>query len=322
VNGEEDASGFQAPEYRNPPEPRSHAEVYSQSIEAENWQGAKSKHPSQLHGIKGWSVLGIIPLFDLVWDICPDIMHIIKNLFERFFGTLLAGARVPKDNKNFRKPSDTTSETFHADLANYNAELDEHKRATRRATISTLSAYGKNQIDVRCRKLAGVKKTGIPLNLVPFDTIPGHAKMKAATWVAVLRYHVPYLLYGVGDKSVREALLKISEVLRDVLAATCDFDPDDDMSTQQQTAKCTALKKKIVLAMVELERRLPSSEMCYFVHEIVHVADFIFRWNNVRNYWCFVCERFVGYVKGFVKNRHLTLESLVRFTLCLCSANN
>jgi len=186
------------------------------------------------------------------------------------------------------------------------------------AKTSTLSAYGKNQIDIRCRKLTGDKRTVIPLNLVPFDTIPGHAKMKAATWVAVLRFHVPYLLYGVEDKLVREALLIISEVLRDVLAATCDFDPEDEVTTQEQTDKCNALKTKIVLAMVELERRLPSSEMSYFVHEIVHIGDFIFRLNNVRNYWCFVCERFVGYVKGFVKNRHLALESLVRTQLCFC----
>jgi len=186
------------------------------------------------------------------------------------------------------------------------------------AKTSTLSAYGKNQIDIRCRKLTGDKRTVIPLNLVPFDTIPGHAKMKAATWIAVLRFHVPYLLYGVEDKLVREALLIISEVLRDVLAATCDFDPEDEVTTQEQTDKCNALKTKIVLAMVELERRLPSSEMSYFVHEIVHIGDFIFRLNNVRNYWCFVCERFVGYVKGFVKNRHLALESLVRTQLCFC----
>ena len=72
-----------------------------------------------------------------------------------------------------------------------------------------------------------------------------------------------------------------------------------------------SIKTNLILALCSIEATFPASELSYFVHEIVHLADFLFRWNNVRNYWCFVCERFVGYVKGFVKNRHLALENLV-----------
>lgn len=163
----------------------------------------------------------------------------------------------------------------------------------------------------RCRKLSVEKGTGIPRSMVPFSTLPGRQKQKAAAWVKVLRFYVPYLLYGVGDKKVRGALLLLTDALREVLDTTCDYYPYDDEKTQDEEDKCKALKKKLIKALVEIEARLPASELSSFVHEIVHIADFTFRWNNVRNYWCFVTERFVGYVKGFVKNRHLVLENLV-----------
>jgi hypothetical protein len=96
------------------------------------------------------------------------------------------------------------------------------------------------------------------------------------------------------------------------MLGSCDYNAHDEEKSEEAQDRCMALKKRLVLALCELERCLPESEFSIFLHEVVHVADFLFRWNNVRNYWCFITERFVGYVKGFVKNRHLVLENLVQ----------
>lgn len=64
--------------------------------------------------------------------------------------------------------------------------------------------------------------------------------------------------------------------------------------------------------MCKLEGFLPESEWSIFTHCTLHLADMIGYWNNTRNYWCFTCERFVGYCKKFVHNRSLAVENLVR----------
>jgi hypothetical protein len=148
--------------------------------------------------------------------------------------------------------------------------------------------------------------------MVPFKTLPGQRKQKCVAWVTLLRFYLPYVVFGVGQRPFREAILQVTEVLREVLLGTCDYDQHDDEKSEDARSRCQALKKRLVLALCELERILPESEFSIFLHEVVHVADFMYRWNNVRNYWCFITERFVGYVKKFVKNRHLVLENLVR----------
>jgi hypothetical protein len=316
----DDGTGFTSEEHREPPEPRTHEESMCQGKQAEDYWGADKNNPRHQTGIKGWCPLGELPMFDIIWDICPDMMHIIKNLFERFFGSLLEGLRVPKPPKSTFKPPRHSDPDYDAKFAAHDLEMERHALATEKATTCTLSQYGKHQVDIRCRKLSKIKHSGIPHSMVPFRTLPGRGKQKAAAWVKVLRFYVPYLLYGVGDKKVREALLLLSDALREVLDTTCDYYPYDDEKTQDEVDKCWTLKRKLIKALVSIEARLPESELSYFVHEIVHVADFTFRWNNVRNYWCFVTERFVGYVKGFVKNRHLVLENLVHtHILTVCS---
>ena len=120
-----------------------------------------------------------------------------------------------------------------------------------------------------------------------------------------MRFGMPYVLYGVGRAPWREALLQLTEALCAVLDGSCDYDPDDPTENAEKLARCGALKKRLVLAMCAVEKAFPETEMSIFFHECVHIADFLYRWNNVRNYWCFVTERFVGYIKGFVHNRHM-----------------
>ena len=65
-------------------------------------------------------------------------------------------------------------------------------------------------------------------------------------------------------------------------------------------------------ALFKLERDFPGTELSIGIHELIHVPDFLWRWNSVRNYWCFVVERLVGFMKKFVQNRSLSVENMVK----------
>ena len=101
----------------------------------------------------------------------------------------------------------------------------------------------------------------------------------------------------------------MTEALNAILDATADYDPDAEQD--EALEKTRALHLKAIEALCLLERDFPLSELSIFVHEIVHVPEFVYRWNSVRNFWCFTTERFVGWMKGFVKNRSLSVENMV-----------
>jgi hypothetical protein len=85
--------------------------------------------------------------------------------------------------------------------------------------------------------------------------------------------------------------------LRNLLRATCDADDPEAIPS------LLALKLATVRALCRWSRDVPGTEHTIVIHELVHICDMIYRWNNVRNFWCFLTERFVGYIIGFIHNR-------------------
>jgi hypothetical protein len=150
---------------------------------------------------------------------------------------------------------------------------------------------------------------------VPFKTIAGSRKPKTADWLGFLRSCVPYVMGDVGPTHPREAYLAMVEALNALLDATADFDPEDNSDEALQTTR--RLHLQVIEALCLLERDFPLTELSIFVHEILHVPEFVWRWNGVRNYWCFASERFVGWMKGFVKNRSLSVENMVCVHTCI-----
>lgn len=96
-----------------------------------------------------------------------------------------------------------------------------------------------------------------------------------------------------------------------LLNAVADYDPDDeDIATQT----CRTARTAVARALFKLERDFPGTELSIAIHELIHIPDFLWRWNSVRNYWCFVVERLVGFMKRFVQNRSLAVENMVQST--------
>jgi hypothetical protein len=75
-----------------------------QAIEAEGYQGPPKDHPEKTHGIRGTCPLSLLPFFNIIWDLCPDMMHINKNLWDRCIISMFMGKRNPKVSKKNPNP--------------------------------------------------------------------------------------------------------------------------------------------------------------------------------------------------------------------------
>ena len=137
----------------------------------------------------------------------------------------------------------------------------------------------------------------------------GRRKPKVNDWLTFLRSAIPYTFYQVGPTRPREAFHEMIQALQHLLDATADYDP---VNPEEAAHTCRTARTMVARALFKLERDFPSTELSIAIHELVHVPDFLWRWNSVRNYWCFVVERLVGFMKKFVKNRSLAVENMVK----------
>jgi hypothetical protein len=53
-------------------------------------------HPRKKSGVNSISALSLYPMFDIVWDVLPDWMHIIKNMVLTHFIKVVKGERKLK----------------------------------------------------------------------------------------------------------------------------------------------------------------------------------------------------------------------------------
>ena len=140
----------------------------------------------------------------------------------------------------------------------------------------------------------------------------GGRKPKVVDWLTFQRTGVDYSFYEAVPEHCKEAFFAMVEVLNDLEHVTADYDPEAEDKTEY-LRDCEELQVRVVRALVLFERDFPRREMTPCIHWIIHpAAELIPRWNNVRNYWCFLNERFVGWMKTFVHNRALAVENMVR----------
>ena len=118
-----DFASFGSYEFDETPDVRTHEETVQVGIEADAI-GRTGTQPDVCEGVKGPCFLSFLDLFNLIWDICPDLMHIIKNLFQRMFVPLFSGLgkRMPKFPRKMTEP-DESHEDYNDLRAVYDAEM-------------------------------------------------------------------------------------------------------------------------------------------------------------------------------------------------------
>jgi hypothetical protein len=86
-------------ELRPEPRTRTHESIIAAGVAAgaSELEWDDRAHPRKATGVDGECPLSKIPLFDMVWDVCMDFMHIVKVLVSGHLLPLLKGKRKLKD---------------------------------------------------------------------------------------------------------------------------------------------------------------------------------------------------------------------------------
>ena len=273
------------------------------------WTGPEVRRPDELTGVSLFCPLAALDLFDIVWDVMLDLMHTVKNFWEARIIPTFKGERCPKKRPSYKSNPQRidheakVAEQARADVA-YTILHARHK-------LCTLTKPNQDKVDRRIKNLCG-QPDWINPTLVPFNTIEGQRKPKVTDWLCFQRTCVEYAFNGVVPVHAREAFFGMVDALNAILELTADYNPELN-GPDDHLRECQEVQRKVVGALVAFERDFPNSELSPCIHWIIHAAgELVPRWNNVRNYWCFLPERFVGWMKYFVKNRSLALPNMVR----------
>lgn len=106
-------------------------------------------------------------------------------------------------------------------------------------------------------------------------------------------------VYTGEYKIAFQALLKI---LYMILHTTNNV--DGAIPPASATTKFRKFKTEVAETLVLLEATLPAMFFDITLHVLIHLPECIFRWNHVRNYWCFASERFIGVLKEYCNSRN------------------
>lgn len=119
-----------------------------------------SSHVRFSTGINQWCPLSVLNKFDMIWDFCPDMMHLIKTFFTR----LVIGVYSGKRTATFtliepKKPSsgapDAERKTYKEARQTYNARKAEYDAEVTAAQECTFSADDQKLVDERVQNLVG-----------------------------------------------------------------------------------------------------------------------------------------------------------------------
>jgi hypothetical protein len=269
-----------APEYkeqelRGANAPRTHEEAMQTGRDCEEHIGFKKDHPKKATGIKGRSPLGNVPLFDLIWDILPDMMHILEGFHKTHLLKFLKGKRkAARPRRPAKFPDKESERAYKKLLADYEAVM---------AHIDTwiLSEKELKLLDVRSDSMGGIPGWIRSSMLVNQRT----GSLNAHDWLKLVESsYERYVFKDLLDHSQQNALFHLFDAFRLCLRATGD-------AIENAPREISALKLRVVEALCEWTREAPRTEHPSVLHILLHVPDAIFRWGSPRNYWAFFGER-------------------------------
>lgn len=287
-------SSFGAPEDRSAPAPRDHAGFVRDAKANEAHAGPKHTAPYKLSGVKELSPLAALPLFDLVWDVMPDLMHIIPGIWKRHIFSMFTDRRKPKKPR----PRSAWTRRQNDDL------LRGHEEVLANLSEWVLSKQEQAVLDNRSRALGGV--AGWIRSNIEVCTHAG--SLTSHDWLVLVQGAGDYLLQGLfpADVQKRESMLALMSACNACLQCTSAFDSEN----REEVDK---VKLQVIEALCDIELVLPRTELAIIFHILVHIPDCIYRWNSVRNYWSFFGERLCSIL---LDNVCLSLFSGFCLTFC------
>ena len=140
-------------------------------------------------------------------------------------------------------------------------------------------------VDARFSRLGGLGRIGRQDKSV----FKKRSTMNTADWQHFLEYCDGYAFHDVLDEPYGSSYFQLSGVFRSILqykstTLQSETDAQDELRSREY---------KIAAALTGFERHWPSVLMSGpVIHTLVHYPRFVYRWNSVRNYWCYFNERY------------------------------
>ena len=237
----------------------------------------KKDLPYKMTGVKEYTPLlylnsVYVIKFDVVWDILPDMMHIMLGIWKGHISKMMAGSRTPAKVKE--RKSWTQKE---------NAQLKrDYEACLEQLNTWKLSENMGNAIDKRSRALGGEPRW-IRNNCEVFSK---PSVLKAHDWMLIIQQAGDYVLADLYPDNPRymAALYALIAACNSCLTTISPVDSENREQMDQ-------VKLKVIEALCKCESVLPKTELAVMFHILLHVPDCIYRWNSVRNFWCYFGER-------------------------------
>ena len=87
-----------------------------------------------------------------------------------------------------------------------------------------------------------------------------------------------------------KAVLALIEACRRIIKITSPAESENRDELDLLQVQVIAIE-----ALCLCEAELPATELSVLFHTLCHATDGIYRWNSVRNYWCFFGERSINH---------------------------
>jgi hypothetical protein len=137
-----------------PPPPRTHLQACEEAKVSETMPYARwdaANHPRLATGINHWSPLSILRFFDMIWDFCPDLMHVIKTFFERLLIGVFSGSRKPTNFKR-KVPAKPNSRATTTEREEYKVKKRKYD-STKREFEDAVQAFDESKFDTDAQKI-------------------------------------------------------------------------------------------------------------------------------------------------------------------------
>jgi hypothetical protein len=146
-----------------PPAPRTHCKACAEAKLSESkpyhtWD--TKTHIRYTTGINHWCPLSVLYMFDMIWDFCPDMMHIIKTFWERLVLGVFSGERKPNFSakepaKPKGTPTDDVRKAYQAKRRKYHEAQQEWARDCKDFESCLFSEADRKLVDQRVQNLVG-----------------------------------------------------------------------------------------------------------------------------------------------------------------------
>jgi|688.fasta_scaffold243339_2 hypothetical protein len=112
--------------------------------------------------------------------------------------------------------------------------------------------------------------------------------MFTSDWQHYLEYCDPYVFHNVLPEPYGSTYFQLTGVYRTILNFKCNVQQsDEDAREMVRWLEC-----EIASALSAFERVWPSAILSGpAIHTLMHYPAIMYRWNSVRNYWCYFNER-------------------------------